>query len=183
MAILKPFLAIFLAAYIISFTECDYIYGNGMKTRCSSDDDCKQCSDCPEGVSCSLNFSFESDTSGPFCHCVEVRNYIEYDNRMDDFNAKSDNVQSESEDKIIELEEMENNNLEYLEAAPSELEQAKKKCGSCSSNDDCNCPDCPKGAGCVAMGWIPMSGGNGECRCHGDTNCGILGCDYYDYFN
>ena len=48
-------------------TECDYMYGNGTKTRCSSDEDCKQCSDCPEGVWCGHNF--ESDTDGPFCQC------------------------------------------------------------------------------------------------------------------
>ena len=49
-------------------TECDYIYGNGMKTRCSNHEDCKQCSDCPEGV-CDLNF--ESDNDGPFCQCED----------------------------------------------------------------------------------------------------------------
>ena len=48
-------------------TECDYIYGNGMKTRCSSNEDCKECSDCPEGVWCDLKL--ESDTDGPFCQC------------------------------------------------------------------------------------------------------------------
>ena len=49
-------------------TECDYIYGNGLKTRCSSNEDCKECSDCPEGVwECDLKL--ESDTDGPFCQC------------------------------------------------------------------------------------------------------------------
>ena len=44
------------------------MYGNGTKTRCSNVEDCKQCSDCPEGVwECDLNF--ESDTDGPFCQC------------------------------------------------------------------------------------------------------------------
>ena len=163
-------------------TECDYMYGNGFETRCSSNEDCKQCSDCPEGVWCDLNFDF--DSYGPFCQCDEIRNYNEYDNSMDDFNAKSEEVQSENEEKIIEVEELENSNLEYSEAAPSELEQPKKECGikgsgSCSSQDDCKqCSDCPNGAECVAMGWIPMRGGNGECRCHGYIDCGMFGCDY-----
>ena len=42
------------------------------------------------------------------CECNEDQN--EYDNSMDYFNAKSDEVQSENEDKIIELEEMVSNN-------------------------------------------------------------------------
>ena len=43
------------------------------------------------------------------CECNEDQN--EYDNSMDYFNAKSDEVQIENEDKIIELEEMVSNNL------------------------------------------------------------------------
>ena len=46
-----------------------------------------------------------------------VRNYYEYDNNsMDDFNAKSDNVQSESEDNNIEIGEMINNKVAFSEA-------------------------------------------------------------------
>ena len=91
---------------------------------------------------------------------------------MDDFNAKSDNVQSESEDKAMELEELENNNLEYAEAAPSE--QHKSECGFCSSQEDCKqCLDCPNGASCVGMGWIP--GVQKECKCLGPY--GPDGCD------
>ena len=76
---------------------------------------------------------------------------------MDDFNAKSDEVQNEKEDKIIELEEMVNNNLEYSEMAPSKLAQPKKECDyvdyyddvkiGCSSTEDCKqCMDCPEGS-------------------------------------
>ena len=102
-----------------------------------------------------------------------VRYYYEYDdNSTDDFNAKSDNVQSESEDDIMELEELENNNLEYSEAAPSKSECGINGSGSCSSQEDCKqCLDCPNGAACVGMGWTGM---NKECRCHGYIDCGMF---------
>ena len=67
---------------------------------------------------------------------------------MDYFNAKSDEVQSENEDKIIELEEMVSNNLVDSEAPSSECQIWKT---DCSSDDDCKqCDDqCPKrGAYC-----------------------------------
>ena len=118
-----------------------------------------------------------------------VRNY-EYDNNsMDDFNAKSDNVQSESEDKIIELEEMVNNDLEYSEAEPQhsrfpDLLRPKKKCGIndgwfCNSHNDCKqCHDCRSGAICD-FGWkalITVNGKwikvNGSCGCLLGTNSG-----------
>ena len=101
---------------------------------------------------------------------------------MDDFNAKSDNVQSESEDKIIELEEMVNNDLEYSEAEPQhsrfpDLSRPRKVCGIhdsrfCSSHQDCKqCHDyCSNGAECdlrwkkifVNGNWVTA---NGYCRC------------------
>ena len=51
-------------------TECDYIYGNGTKTRCSIDEDCKQGSDCSNGAYCGTYCDgvwcdFESD----ICQC------------------------------------------------------------------------------------------------------------------
>ena len=79
--------------------ECDYVdYYDDVKIGCSSTEDCKQCMDCPEdspGVFCDLNFDFDSD--GPYCQCDEYRHYNDYDNSMDDFNAKSEEVQSENE--------------------------------------------------------------------------------------
>ena len=110
-----------------------------------------------------------------------VRNY-EYDNNsMDDFNAKSDNVQSDSGDKIIELEEMVNNNLQYSEAEPFDpFEPFEKECGIndslfCNSHEDCKqCHDCPAkcdlwrrkplwGKSIAINGkWIAV---NGDCRC------------------
>ena len=95
---------------------------------------------------------------------------------MDDFNAKSDNVQSESEDNNIEIGEMINKNLEYSEAALSELEQPKTECGdlmtNCSSNEDCKqCSDCPNGAFCT-MDVFSF------CECFHDYYP-----DYYEYDN
>ena len=85
------------------------------------------------------------------CECDE--DHYEYDNSMDYFNAKSDEVQSENEDKIIELEEMVNNNVVDSEAAQSELSHPKTECNiwktTCSSDDDCKeCDDqCYNGRG------------------------------------
>ena len=68
---------------------------------------------------------------------------------MDYFNAKSDEVQSENEDKIIELEEMVSNNLVESEAAHPKTECDKWET-SCSSDEDCKqCSDCPNGAYCI----------------------------------
>ena len=58
--------------------ECDYKYqyqyGNGMKTRCSIDEDCKQCSDCPNGANCRADCDPDDPVwcdfeSGPICQC------------------------------------------------------------------------------------------------------------------
>ena len=102
---------------------------------------------------------------------------------MDDFNAKSDEVlQSENEDKVIELEEMVRNNLVDSEAALSELSQPKTECDkwgtSCSSDDDCQqCSDqCPTGAVCIMDSQILGS----FCECVDDH---YTDPDYYEYDN
>ena len=120
---------------------------------CSSNEDCEQCSNCSNGAYCDIRdpgfhgpwFTMGFKGSYP-CECFD--DDYEYDNSMDYFNAKSDEVQSENEDKIIELEEMVSNNLVDSEAASSECEIWKT---DCSSDDDCKqCDDqCPKrGAYC-----------------------------------
>ena len=123
-------------------TECDV-----WETSCYNDEDCKQCSDCPNGAYCIVKINYAGTKLFSSCECSN--DYYEYDNSMDYFYAKSEEVQRENEEKIIELEELENSNLEYSEAAPSEFEQPKKECGLCSSNEDCkNCSVCPNGAYC-----------------------------------
>ena len=104
---------------------------------------------------------------------------------MDDFNAKSDNVQSESEDKIFEMEEMVNNNLEYSEAEPFDLSRPKKECGVfdgpfCSSHKDC------KHCHCLHVSFCNRSsrGGSRKCLCYWyiDPNCYEYD-NSKDYFN
>ena len=87
---------------------------------CFSNGDCEQCSNCSNGAYCDIR---DSGFSGAPCECFD--DDYEYDNSMDYFNAKSDEVQSDNEDKVIELEEMVNNNLVDSEAASSELSHPK----------------------------------------------------------
>ena len=157
-------------------TECDK-----WETSCSSNEDCKQCSDCPNGAYCIPHINDAGTKIYPSCECYY--DYYEYDNSMDDFNAKSDEVlQSENEDKVIELEEMVRNNLVDSEAALSELSQPKTECDkwgtSCSSHDDCKqCSDqCPTGAVCIMDSQILGS----FCECVDDH---YTDPDYYEYDN
>ena len=116
---------------------------------CFSDEDCEQCSNCSNGAYCDIRDPGFSGYKGLFpCECFDDDDFYEYDNSMDYFNAKSDEVQSDNEDKIIELEEMVSNNLVDSEAPSSECQIWKT---DCSSDDDCKqCDDqCPKrGAYC-----------------------------------
>ena len=83
---------------------------------CYSSEDCEKCSNCSNGAYCDIRDPGFSGYKGLFpCECFD--DDYEYDNSMDYFNAKSDEVQSENEDKIIELEEMVSNNLVESEAA------------------------------------------------------------------
>ena len=61
--------------------------------RCSSDEDCNQCSDCPNGAYCEptesgrdpgFNVGFKAGEKSFSCECLD-ENY-EYDNSMDYFN-------------------------------------------------------------------------------------------------
>ena len=143
-------------------TECDK-----WETSCSSDEDCKQCSDCPNGAYCILKINDAGTKLFRSCECSD--DYYEYDNSMDYFNAKSNKIQSENEDKVIELGEMINNNLEDSEAPPSELAQWTTECGvfeiSCSMDEHCEeCSDCPYGGYCNLENFT-FSGTWGACDC------------------
>ena len=153
-----------------SKTECDV-----RETSCSSDEDCKQCSDCPNGAYCILKINYAGTKLFRSCECSE--DYYEYDNTMDYFNAKSNKIQSENEDKVIELGEMINNNLEDSEAAPSELAKWTTECDiytiSCSMDEHCKelrrylskeCSDCTNGGYCD-LEYITNSGIWGACDC------------------
>ena len=72
----------------------------------------------------------------------------------DNFNAKSDEIQSGNEKYLIELGDMVSNKLEDSEAESSELSQPKRECAewetTCSSNEDRKqCSDCPNRAYCA----------------------------------
>ena len=127
-----------------SLSSCECFAQPQCNDICSSNEDCEQCSNCSNGAYCYIprDPGFNIGFDGSFyCFCSPNDDYYEYDNSMDYFNAKSDEVQSENEDKIIELEEMVSNNLIESEAAMSYLSQPKTECDkletNCSSNEDC----------------------------------------------
>ena len=146
------------------------------------------------------NFSY--NTYNSYNNCISVMKDIvprvkewfqRYVNNLDELQFCGDSCtmeadspqQSEgisSDNNNIEIGEMINNNLEYSEAAPSELSHPKTDCfdwkTSCSSDDDCKqCSDqCSNGAGCIMDSQIFGS----FCECVDDPDYYP---DYYEYDN
>ena len=150
-----------------TYSSCECFAQPQCDDSCFSDEDCEQCSNCSNGAYCDIPRDPGFNIGSFSCECLDD-NY-EYDNSMDYLNAKSDKVQSENEDKVIELREMVNNNLADSEAAPSELAQWTTECGvfeiSCSMDEHCKeCSDCPNGGYCD-LDYITNSGKWGACDC------------------
>ena len=174
-----------------TYSSCECFAQPQCDDSCFSDEDCEQCSNCSNGAYCDIPRDPGFNIGSFSCECLDD-NY-EYDNSMDYLNAKSDKVQSENEDKVIELGEMVSNNLEHSEAGPLELAQPETECGyycepSCSSDEDCKkCSNCPNGAYCDHEQCTDESGkiGYPTCLCSEDylspsqlaqwtTRCGVF---------